>query len=73
MTGAVDRFRAAFMVATDVCARSMRTPSRFSSRTTLCGDTGRGGEGPVPWARPLPHVLSRWHSLVGFTTVPREV
>ena len=46
MTGAVDRRRAAFMVATDTCARSMMTPRRFISFTTLCADTGlRGREG----------------------------
>lgn len=49
MTGAWDWFSAAFMVATDTWARSMRTPSRFSSLTTLCGDTGlRGQERQTP-------------------------
>ena len=44
MTGAVDRRRAAFMVATDTWARSMMTPRRFISFTTLCADTGLGGQ-----------------------------
>lgn len=39
MMGALDRRRAAFMVATDTWARSMMTPSRFISLTTLCMDT----------------------------------
>lgn len=46
MTGALDSFRVAFMVATDTWAKSMMTPSRFISFTTLCRNTGcRGQEG----------------------------
>lgn len=59
MTGAADRRRAAFMVATDTWARSMMTPRRFISFTTLCADTGlRGREGCTVSAHP------------GFTAAP---
>lgn len=42
MTGAWDSFRAALMVATDTWAKSIMTPSRFISFTTLCRGRGSG-------------------------------